>query len=144
MKAKIYITIDNSSPKLTEKNYGYVLECMINRSAITREGFGKTTGTYHQATLTAMAEALGRFEKSCEICICTEDEFVLNMIDHNIATWAENDFLTSKKKPVANQKEWMEVWKLIKRHKVLGKPGKHEYAEWIRREIKNREEKRHV
>ena len=51
MKAKIYITIDNSSPKLTEKNYGYVLECMINRSAITREGFGKTTGTYHQATL---------------------------------------------------------------------------------------------
>lgn len=104
-QTKIYITTDSSSPKATEKHYGYVLECMVGGEAKTREGFGKITGTYHQAVLTALAEALDRFNQSCEVCICTEDEFVLNMLERNLAIWAGNEFLTSKKKPVANQEE---------------------------------------
>lgn len=104
-QTKIYITTDSSSPKATEKHYGYVLECMVGGEAKTREGFGKVTGTYHQAVLTALAEALGRFNQSCEVCICTEDDFVLNMLERNLAIWAGNEFLTSKKKPVANQEE---------------------------------------
>ena len=74
-QTKIYITTDSSSPKATEKHYGYVLECMWGGEAKTREGFGKVMGTYHQAVLTALAEALDRFNQSCEVCICTEDEF---------------------------------------------------------------------
>ena len=111
-QTKIYITIDSSSPKATEKHYGYVLECVVGGEAKTREGFGKITGTYHQAVLTALAEALGRFNQSCEVCICTEDEFVLNMLERNLAIWAGNEFLTSKKKPVANQEEWVGIWNL--------------------------------
>ena len=63
-QTKIYITTDSSSPKATEKHYGYVLECMVGGEAKTREGFGKVTGTYHQAVLTALAEALERFIKA--------------------------------------------------------------------------------
>ena len=40
-QTKIYITTDSSSPKATEKHYGYVLECMVGGEAKTREGFEK-------------------------------------------------------------------------------------------------------
>lgn len=98
-QVKIYIETDSSSPKATEKHYGYVLEVMVSGQAVTREGFGKITGTYHQTVLTALAKALDRFNQSCEVCICTEDDFVLNMLERNLAIWAGNEFLTSKRKP---------------------------------------------
>ena len=82
-QVKIYIETDSSSPKATEKHYGYVLEVMVSGQAVTREGFGKITGTYHQTVLTALAKALDRFNQSCEVCICTEDDFVLNMLERN-------------------------------------------------------------
>lgn len=68
-QVKIYIETDSSSPKATEKHYGYVLEVMVSGQAVTREGFGKITGTYHQTVLTALAKALDRFNQSCEVCI---------------------------------------------------------------------------
>lgn len=139
-QVKIYITTDSISPKATEKYYGYVLECMVAGEAKTREGFGKITGTYHQTVLTALAEALDRFNQSCEVCICTEDEFVLNMLERNLATWAGNEFLTSKHKPVANQEEWMKIWSLSNKHLILTAPGKHEYTGWLQGEIRARKE----
>lgn len=136
-QVKIYIETDSSSPKATEKHYGYVLEVMISGQAVTREGFGKITGTYHQTVLTALAKALDRFNQSCEVCICTEDDFVLNMLERNLAIWAGNEFLTSKRKPVANQQEWMEIWRLSNRHLILTEPGKHEYTGWLQGEIES-------
>lgn len=108
---------------------------MVSGQAVTREGFGKITGTYHQTVLTALAKALDRFNQSCEVCICTEDDFVLNMLERNLAIWAGNEFLTSKRKPVANQQEWMEIWRLSNRHLILTEPGKHEYTGWLQGEI---------
>ena len=135
-QVKIYIETDSSSPKATEKHYGYVLEVMVSGQAVTREGFGKITGTYHQTVQTALAKALDRFNHSCEIC--TEDDFVLNMLERNLAIWAGNEFLTSKRKPVANQQEWMEIWRLSNRHLILTEPGKHEYTGWLQGEIEKR------
>lgn len=111
---------------------------MVSGQAVTREGFGKITGTYHQTVLTALAKALDRFNQSCEVCICTEDDFVLNMLERNLAIWAGNEFLTSKRKPVANQQEWMEIWRLSNRHLILTEPGKHEYTGWLQGEIEKR------
>ena len=139
-QTKIYITVDSSSPKPSAKYYGYVLECMVAGEARTREGFGKITGTYHQAVLTALTEALDRFNQPCEVCICAEDEFVLNMLERNLAIWARNEFLTSKRKPVANQGEWMKIWDLSNKHLILTEPGKHEYTGWISEQIKVRKE----
>lgn len=136
-QVKIYIETDNSSPKATEKSYGYVLEVMISGQAVTREGFGKITGTYHQTVLTALAEALERFNQSCEVCICTEDEFVINMLERNLSIWAGNEFLTSKKKPVANRQEWMRIWRLSNRHLILTESGKHQYTGWLKGAIEN-------
>ncbi len=88
-QTKIYITTDSSSPKATEKHYGYVLEC-------------------------------------------------------NLAIWAGNEFLTSKKKPVANQEEWMRIWSLSNKHLILTAPGKHEYTGWLQGEIEKRKEQENV
>lgn len=143
-QVKIYIATDSSSPKATEKYYGYVLECMVAGGAKTKEGFGRIEGTYHQAVLTAIAEALERFNQSCEVCICTEDEFVINMLERNLSTWAGNEFLTSKRKPVANQKEWMRIWNLSNKHLILTQPGAHEYTGWIQGEIQKRKEEKNV
>ena len=38
-QVKIYIETDSSSPKATEKHYGYVLEVMVSGQAVTREGY---------------------------------------------------------------------------------------------------------
>lgn len=101
-QVKIYIETDSSSPKATEKHYGYVLEVMVSGQAVTREGFGKIT------------------------------------LERNLAIWAGNEFLTSKRKPVANQQEWMEIWRLSNRHLILTEPGKHEYTGWLQGEIEKR------
>lgn len=106
---RIYIAIDSRSPRITKKNYGYVLECEVSGEARTREGFGTVTGTYHQATLTALIKALERFTQKCELHIHTEDMFVLNMMLKNLDAWEANGFTTSKGSPVANREEWMEV-----------------------------------
>lgn len=60
-QVKIYIETDSSSPKATEKHYGYVLEVMVSGQAVTREGFGKITGTYHQTVLSASAQRMISF-----------------------------------------------------------------------------------
>lgn len=121
-----------------------MLECIVRGEAKTREGFGKVAGTYHQTVITALAEALGRFRQPCKICICTEDEFVLNMIKNNLKAWEENDFLTSKGKPVANQEGWKKISSLSKGHKLQTEPGKHTYSQWIQEEIQKRKEKEDV
>ena len=63
-QVKIYIETDSSSPKATEKHYGYVLEVMVSGQAVTREGFGKITGTYHQTVLTALESLRQRCRES--------------------------------------------------------------------------------
>ncbi len=137
-KADIYIKTDSSSPKQTEKWYGYVMECKVAGEIKTREGFGKITGTYHKAVLTALIEALERFKEPCEIYIHTEDVFVLNMIELNLAVWAEKEFQTTKGKPVANQEEWAKIWDLSNKHLLLTEPGEHGYTEWLLTEMERR------
>lgn len=136
LQAKIYIATDSRSTKITKKGYGYVLETIVEGTERTKEGFGSVAGTYHQAVLTALAEALRRFVRPCEICICSEDEFVLNMLENNLAVWAGNEFLTAKRKPVANREEWEDIWKWSDGHLILTQPGKHKYTDWIRNEIR--------
>ncbi len=140
----IYIATDSRSPKATEKHYGYVLECTVAGTLKTREGFGKTTGTYHQAVLMALAEALGRFTKPCGVTVYTEDTFILNMIAHNLQRWKENGFQTGKGEPVANQEEWRRIQELLERHAVRTAPGKHSYTGWLQGEIQKRKEQEDV
>ena len=136
----MYIETNCTSPRRMERWYGYVLEYeMQNGRPITRESFGRITGTYHQATLRAIDEALARLTKECELYIHTPDEFIVDMVENNLETWAECGFLSCRGLPVANQKEWMTFWEKSRSHFVFMICDKHPYSGWMRSEIERKE-----
>lgn len=136
----IYIETDSVSPRRMERWYGYVLEYETKTGRpITREGFKKITGTYHQATLQAMNAALGRLTKDCELYIHTPDEFVVDMVENNLETWAECGFINRRGQPVANQEEWMEYWEKTQKHFVFTLFGGHPYSDWMKSEMERRD-----
>lgn len=140
MEMHIYLQVSSCSARQTKKGFGYVLECLINDQTYTREGFGTVMGTFHLATLRAMAAALERVTKSCEIHIHSEDDFVLNMLENNLDHWETVGFQTSKGKPVANQEEWIRIWELSQNQLILTEPGKHGYSSWLSAEIAKRKD----
>lgn len=140
-QVNIYIEIDNASPQVTEKQYAYILECQRRSGEpVTREKFGAITGTYHQATLTALNEAMERINQSCVVRIYSQDMFVLNMIDRNLSRWVATDFKNTRGNPLANWEEWRKFWMLYEKHKVSGRHGTHEYTKWLQDAMKKQKE----
>lgn len=144
MEAKIYIAVDSSSPRKSKKEYVYILECIVSGQPVTEVGFGMVETSYNGAVLEALGEALERFRKQCEITICTENEFVLNMLKRNLQTWAENGYITSKGKPVANKDKWMRVYEAGQGHTFRCEPGRHTYSTWMEAEMERRKEQNNV
>ena len=140
----IYIAVDSCYHRTSKKAYGYILECEVSGEAVTRDGYGQSEGSYHKAVLEALAEALERFNQKCEVTIHTENEFILSMMEHNLAKWSENGFLTAKGKPVANQAEWIRVWEASKNQVIHGEQGRHAYSGWLSGEIERRKEQNNV
>ena len=143
MNAHIYIATDSAYAGQRERQYGYVLECEYHGSIQTREGFGEMRGTYNQVILTAMAEAMERFKRRCEIYVHTENTYILEMTARNLAKWESESFQTSSGKALKNQNEWIRLWKAIKNQSVIGVPGKHEYSEWLKSEFDHRKTRQH-
>lgn len=137
-RVDIYIAVDNVSPKISKKKYGYVLECEVSGEAKTREGFGSTEGTYHSGVLTAMVAALERLNQPCEIHFHSENTFVLDMLKVNLDRWAAAGFVTAKGKPVANKEQWICIWGLSRKHMLVTEPGKHPYSGWLLEEMGKR------
>lgn len=140
----IYIHVDTTQMKESQKWFGYVLECMAAGQPVTRTGFGKVYATFHGAVLTAMIQAMERLNQTCEVHLHTEDEFVLHMLENRLDVWAGNGFVTAKGRAVANQTEWMMLRSLSQRQLILCKPGSHAYTGWMREEIKKRKEQENV
>lgn len=141
----IYIETDSTLPQTTEKQYAYVLECRTGSGETrTREGFGKMTGTYHQAVLAAVIEAMGRLNQSCEVHLHSEDVFVLSMLEGSLSFWAGNGFLTKRGRQIANREQWQQVWELSEKQLILTEPGSHSYSAWLASEMEKRKEKEDV
>lgn len=138
MQVNIYIECD-SSPKESEKRYGYVLQCFTKKGEQTREGFGKKIGTCHNATLYAIIKALERMTKQSEIHIYTQNTFVANMFTHYLADWAENGFKNSRNEPISNAAEWKQIWEACGKHEISITSGKHPFSNWILEEVKRRQ-----
>lgn len=138
-RVNIYIETDNISPRAMIRKYGYVLECDVHGRPVTREGFGQAEATYNQAVLTALAEALARIRKPCEIHIHTRNDYVLNMIEVNLSKWAAGGFLSSSGKPVAGKEEWEKVWELLKGQMTVTVHGSHPYSGWLQSEMERRD-----
>lgn len=81
MEVNIYVECDGALRE-TEKKYGYVLQCFIEDTEYTKEGFGKIKGTVHKATLRAILDALERMKKPSDIKIYTQNSYIANMFEH--------------------------------------------------------------
>lgn len=132
----IYIELDSSSPKKTEKRYGYVMG--VEGSSKTRESFGKIKDSYHSATLKIIVEALKRYRVPSEINIHIQDDYIKNAYEHYLGRWQQNDFKNAKGSPVANCEEWREIRELSQKHLIFIETGKNEFSNWISREIVRR------
>lgn len=73
MKVDIYIETSSIYQGITDRKCSYVLSVSIRNEERTKEGFGHLEGTWHQAVLVTLAEALERMTVPCEICIHTRD-----------------------------------------------------------------------
>lgn len=135
MDVHIYAAVDSKSQKESAKKYGYVLECEVNGSPYTKEGFGDIVATYNGACITAITAAVRRINADCTLYLHIDCNFVLSMIKNNLETWDNRGYVTTKGEKVANYEMWQQLWPLIKGFRIIGIPGKHQYSDWMSREL---------
>ena len=141
-KVNIYIAVDSANTRKDKRSYGYRISCESRRGERTAEGEGEIDGTYHEASLAAINSALGRLNQSCEVFMHCEDRFVLNMINANLERWAGNDFKTAKGRPVENEAEWRELWRLTRGQLIRTKIGGNKHIDKIKEKIGGSKERK--
>lgn len=122
-----------------ERKCGYVLSTQLRNEEKTRKHLGRVSGTYHQAVLLTMTDALDHLTKSCDVCFYISDLYVTSRLG-KIKEMADSGWLNSKGKPIANRAEWQKVFKAMNQlpdaHKISAKTEKHSYSMWLREEMK--------
>ena len=142
MKVDIYIETSSQFQGNVERKCGYVLSTLLRGGEETRKHFGRASGTYHQAVLITIADALEHMTRSCEICIHTRDLYVGSRLE-KITEMAGSGWLDSKGQPIKNKEEWQRVYKAMNTfpdsQKITAKTEKHSYSMWLQEEMKHRE-----
>ena len=135
----IYIECSSASPKEKERQYRYLLECR-SLPGNTRSGGDFMTGTFNMVTMTALIQALERIKWPCTVYIHCRNEWMLNMISHQLHIWKEKDFRNSKGNLIANAGLWQRITELTEEHEVITVAGKHEYSNWMTEEMRKGEQ----
>jgi ribonuclease HI len=93
--------------------------CILRYADHTRElhGYSAQT-TNNRMELTAAIEGLRALNKTCEVEVVTDSEYVKNGITTWIHGWKRNGWKTAAKKPVVNQDLWAELDELASQHKI--------------------------
>lgn len=143
MKVDIYIETSSTYQGSTDRKCSYVLSVSIRNEERTREGFGHLEGTWHQAILITLAEALERMTVPCEICVHTRDAYVCSRIA-KLEDLAGSGWKDSKGELIKNAEEWQRIYSaahaLPDAHKISGISGKHSYSEWLQEEMEKRKD----
>ena len=79
---------------------------------------GEKDTTNNRMELLAAIKALESIKNNKEIIIYTDSNYVKDGITVWISNWKKNNWKTSKKKPVKNQKLWKKLDELVKFHDV--------------------------
>ena len=140
-EVNIYIETDSVFQGKTDRKWGYVLSTMTNSGEKTKEGFGHAEGTYHQAVLITLSEALERMAVPCQICIHTRDTYVASRIP-KLEEMAGSGWRDSKGELIKNAEEWQHVYSTVHAlptaHELTGKTEKHSYSSWLQEEMTKR------
>jgi len=79
---------------------------------------GENHTTNNRMELTAAIEALKALNRSCEVIITTDSQYVKNGINQWIANWKKRGWKTADKKPVKNIDLWQQLDALVSSHNV--------------------------
>jgi ribonuclease HI len=74
--------------------------------------------TNNRMELTAAIQALHGLNRSCEIELTTDSQYLRNGILTWLAQWKKNQWRTSAKKPVKNQDLWQSLDEEVSRHQI--------------------------
>tara|TARA_B100001250_G_scaffold104215_1_gene87910 strand:+ start:1773 stop:2210 length:438 start_codon:yes stop_codon:yes gene_type:complete len=80
-------------------------------------GFSKET-TNNIMELSAVINALKELNRSCDIIITTDSNYVKDGITKWIYNWKKNGWKTANKKPVKNKELWLELDNLVTQHQI--------------------------
>ena len=80
-------------------------------------GFSKET-TNNIMELSAVINALKELNRSCDIIITTDSNYVKDGITKWIHNWKKNGWKTANKKPVKNKELWLELDNLVTQHQI--------------------------
>lgn len=107
-----------------ERKCGYVLSTQLRNEEKTRKHFGRVSGTYHQAVLLTMTDALDHLTKGCDVYFHVSDLYVTSRLG-KIREMADAGWLNAKGKPIANREEWRKVFNAMNQlpdaHKISAK-----------------------
>ena len=130
----IYIECNSASPGEVNRQYRYLLECR-SQPGNTRGGGEQLTGTYNVAVMTALIQALERITRPCVIYIHCRNDWMLNMLIHQLPGWIERGFQGSRGKQIAHVGLWKRIAELTAEHELIIVKGKHEYSNWMKEEM---------
>ncbi|KEO83046.1 ribonuclease HI [Tumebacillus flagellatus] len=80
---------------------------------------GEKTTTNNQMELQAVIEALKLLKYPCKVDVYSDSAYVINCFKGRwYVNWEKNGWVNSKKEPVSNKEQWMELLKLFRQHKI--------------------------
>jgi ribonuclease HI len=93
--------------------------CILDCDGKRKEMFGSESHTTNnRMELTASVEGLAALKIRCKVDVVTDSEYVKNGITKWLAGWKRNGWMTSAKKPVANQDLWEALETQVARHET--------------------------
>lgn len=141
-KVDIYLETDSTFQGKRQRKCGYVLATTVRGEEKTKESFGISNGTYHQATLQTLIEALSRMTVRAQICIHTQDNYVASRLS-KLEEMAGSGYLDTKKQPIKNATEWEQIYRRVHAfpdpHEITARSEKHSYSAWMQEEMKKHE-----
>lgn len=141
-KVDIYLETDSTFQGKRQRKCGYVLATTVHGEEKTKESFGLSNGTYHQATLQTLIETLSRMTVQAQICIHTQDDYVVSRIP-KLEEMAGMGYLDTKNRPIKNATEWEQIYRRVHAfpdpHEITARSEKHSYSTWMQEEMKKHE-----
>ena len=121
LAADIYIDTSIKGPKRRDGRYIYIIgipegDKYRQSKPMIRE---VEDTTENHLTILALAAALSHLKKPFHLDIYMDCAYVAGILDSKgYHGWMENDWLTSKGKPVTDKELWQDVAGMIKEHEV--------------------------
>lgn len=139
-QVRIYTQTNIRGVKPANGAAGYVLEMDINGQVKNRAHFVVVRmATVQRAELKVLIEALKKVSEtneSYQLIIYTESSYVAaGFVRGWIEQWAKNNWQTARNRPVANREEWIQLIKLLKRHRFRFVVGEHPYSRHLHEQL---------